>query len=61
MFGEKEIYFTYPYCNESISMVFETLYGSQTYIEDCEVCCRPIEVSYKINDGEIFLEDIKRS
>lgn len=20
--------------------------GQQTYIEDCEVCCRPIQISY---------------
>ena len=24
------------------------------YIEDCEVCCRPIEIRYKVIDGEII-------
>ncbi len=25
----------------------------QTYVEDCEVCCRPIEVHYAVQDGEV--------
>lgn len=24
--------------------------GTQTYIEDCEVCCRPIEITYTVED-----------
>lgn len=38
--------FTCPYCWETISMVLEPAPGSQVYIEDCEVCCRPIEVEF---------------
>jgi hypothetical protein len=42
----KEQFFQCPYCWESISMLVDTSVSSQTYIEDCEVCCRPIEISY---------------
>ncbi|ANW97029.1 hypothetical protein AXE80_12370 [Wenyingzhuangia fucanilytica] len=35
--------FTCPYCWENISMVLE-LSVSETYIQDCEVCCNPIEI-----------------
>lgn len=31
-----------PYCGESIDVVIEVLDESQEYIEDCQVCCRPI-------------------
>lgn len=31
-----------PYCGESISVSVEVLDESQEYIEDCQVCCRPI-------------------
>lgn len=31
-------------------MVLDTSVRSQTYIEDCEVCCNPIEVSYVVDD-----------
>lgn len=33
-----------PYCGESIELVIDTSVGEQEYIEDCEVCCRPISV-----------------
>jgi hypothetical protein len=26
---------------------------SKTYIEDCEVCCKPIEISFTIEDDEL--------
>lgn len=26
---------------------------SQTYVEDCEVCCNPIEISVEFDDGEL--------
>ena len=25
----------------------------QTYVEDCEVCCKPIQISYTVEDGAI--------
>ncbi len=31
-----------PYCGEQISVTIETMDESQEYIEDCQVCCRPI-------------------
>jgi hypothetical protein len=42
-----------PYCWEQISMVLDTSVRNQTYVEDCEVCCRPIEVHYSVEDDEI--------
>ncbi|MGD1090611.1 MAG: CPXCG motif-containing cysteine-rich protein [Bryobacteraceae bacterium] len=48
-----EHFFVCPYCWEQISMVLDTSVGNQTYVEDCEVCCHPIEVHYSVQDGEI--------
>lgn len=31
-----------PYCGENIVIVVDCSISSQIYIEDCEVCCRPI-------------------
>jgi hypothetical protein len=45
--------FTCPYCGEEISMVLDLSVGRQTYIEDCEVCCKPIEVSFTVEDDEL--------
>ena len=54
------VYFSCPYCGEQISMSLERFSGSQSYIEDCEVCCRPIEITYSVNGGEIYLEKVSR-
>ncbi|MCH2533924.1 MAG: CPXCG motif-containing cysteine-rich protein [Bdellovibrionales bacterium] len=54
MQGELEYFFTCPYCNEQISMLLETYYSEQSYIEDCEVCCKPIQISYQSNEHEVL-------
>jgi hypothetical protein len=33
-----------PYCGEAIELAVDTSVGTQGYVEDCSVCCRPIEV-----------------
>lgn len=43
-----------PYCGESIELVIDTSVGEQEYIEDCEVCCRPITLLIQTDQsGEI--------
>lgn len=32
-----------PYCGESIDVLLDASVDEQSYIEDCQVCCRPIE------------------
>ena len=48
-----EHFFVCPYCGERISMVLDTSVKGQTYIEDCEVCCQPVEVRYTVKDDEV--------
>lgn len=50
---EIEHFFTCPYCWQQISFVLDLSAGKQTYIEDCEVCCQPIQVTYSAEDGEV--------
>lgn len=45
--------FTCPHCGERISMVIDLSAGPQRYVEDCEVCCSPIEISYDSEDGRV--------
>ena len=46
-----EHYFDCPYCGESISILIDTKVERQEYIEDCEVCCRPINL-VMVSDGD---------
>jgi hypothetical protein len=34
-------------------MLLDLSVNEQTYTEDCEVCCRPIEIGYTVHQGEI--------
>ncbi len=34
-------------------MVLDLSVRKQTYVEDCEVCCQPIEITYTIADEEL--------
>jgi hypothetical protein len=38
-----------PYCGETIEIDVEALEEAQSFIEDCTVCCRPIQ--YEATSG----------
>lgn len=43
-----------PYCGESFETTVDASAGSQEYIEDCYVCCRPIVFRLEADtDGNI--------
>jgi Cysteine-rich CPXCG len=33
-----------PYCGENIEIVVDCSVSEQSYVEDCFVCCRPINI-----------------
>ncbi|MGD9843144.1 MAG: CPXCG motif-containing cysteine-rich protein [Steroidobacteraceae bacterium] len=44
-----------PYCGESYGTPLDLSGGSSTYIEDCQVCCQPIELCVTVNaEGELM-------
>jgi len=44
-----------PYCGEGFETTVDCSAGSQAYIEDCAVCCRPIELRLRVDDhGELL-------
>ena len=42
---------TCPYCSETILLHLDVAAGSQSYVEDCQVCCQPMLVSVEVRDG----------
>ncbi|MFK7780935.1 CPXCG motif-containing cysteine-rich protein [Psychroserpens sp.] len=50
----EEHFFQCPYCWESISMLVDISLSKQSYIEDCEVCCNPIQLSISTENSEII-------
>lgn len=48
-----EHFFQCPHCWEEISMLLDTSVRNQTYIEDCETCCNPIELTVQFIDSKL--------
>lgn len=48
-----EQFFECPYCWQEISMLLDPSVLEQVYIEDCEICCNPIEVKAIFEAGEL--------
>jgi len=55
-----EHFFTCPYCWEQISMILDPSEEESEYIEDCEVCCRPIELFFKFADERLVYFEARR-
>ena len=45
--------FICPYCWESITMILDLTVPEQSYVEDCEVCCNPIELRIQSDAGVV--------
>lgn len=48
-----EHFFQCPHCWEQISMLIDTSQRQQSYIEDCEICCNPLQLSVLTENREI--------
>lgn len=43
-----------PYCGEAITLLVDASAGEQQYVEDCEVCCRPMDIQVMVSaDGAV--------
>ena len=42
-----------PYCGENQNVSVDCSTGSYDFIEDCTVCCRPIELHAEIDGGQL--------
>ena len=54
---ESESYYC-PYWGEPAEAVLDLSGGDQVYIEDCPVCCRPIEFELR-TDGTVWELDVR--
>ena len=54
-----EHFFQCPYCWEEISFLLDPSVTKQTYVEDCKVCCNPIEVMASFENSELVAFEAK--
>lgn len=46
-----------PYCGEAISILVDDSLPQQSYVEDCQVCCRPIVLDVSVDeDGDAHVQ-----
>jgi transcription elongation factor Elf1 len=42
-----------PFCGEASDVLLDPSGGDQSYIEDCQVCCQPMQISFEVDEGEL--------
>lgn len=42
-----------PYCGEATDLVVDVSVRQQQYIEDCQVCCRPMQVRVSVDEDDL--------
>ena len=57
-----EHFFQCPYCWEEISILLDPSVEEQRFVEDCEVCCNPLEIRavfqlHELREFEVHLLD----
>jgi hypothetical protein len=58
---EQFVPFQCPYCGERLETRVDLTAGEREYIEDCEVCCRPIELGIELEeDGALHAVRVQR-
>lgn len=50
-----------PFCGEGITLLIDPSVARQTYIEDCSVCCRPIQLTVLCEDGAVVTVEAGRT
>ena len=46
-----------PYCGEAILIFVDDSLPDQNYVEDCQVCCRPIVLEVSVDaDGDVAVQ-----
>ena len=47
-----------PFCGEPWSLTVDTSQGDYSTIEDCTVCCRPIQFEITCEPGEVVAANV---
>ena len=43
-----------PFCSEAMSILLDISAGDQSYIEDCQICCQPMQISFQSDYDELI-------
>ena len=57
---QDEVEIDCPYCGERIILLVDSSAGNQDYVEDCQVCCRPINLFVAIDEEGLPQVNVRR-
>jgi transcription elongation factor Elf1 len=52
---------TCPYCGENFRVTIDTSQGDCGIVEDCTVCCQPIQLDIESRAGEVLAVSASRA
>jgi hypothetical protein len=50
---------TCPFCGQSFELIIDTSIAHQSFVTDCEVCCRPFEIVAECEPGEVLSVEVR--
>ena len=57
---QEEVSIECPFCGETVTILVDTSVSNQSYVEDCSVCCRPIQFDVSCEDGAVVQVNVDR-
>lgn len=48
-----------PFCGQGFDLTVDTSSGTQRFVTDCEICCRPFEVTAECEPGEVLSLEVQ--
>lgn len=49
-----------PYCAERIELIIDCSVGDQEYVEDCRVCCQPMNIHVTVSEEGLPQIEVRR-
>ena len=50
-----------PFCDEGMTLLLDLSAGGQSYIEDCQICCQPMQISYEPDSENAVILQVERA
>ncbi len=48
-----------PFCGQAFELLIDTSLAQQRFTTDCEICCRPFEVTAECEPGEVLSVEVQ--
>ena len=50
----EEHFYQCPFCWEEVSILLDTSVKNSVFVEDCEVCCNPLEFTVEFENNQLI-------